>query len=389
MELRCKPHATHTSWFQWRQHFRCCFGLPMLFLCMPRLAVARIGLAATDLSLATFDGFIQKNDKALIDFFDPQDKEWHSLNAELESAIRDARDSGSRVAIAKVSKEREPELTKKYVPNGPFPQLLWFQNGEATQYHRTLRKAKNILDFVLALDRDPVQAFQNEEEVRKSVNRAVWAQLPKASQMYKVMEVVAAKHMDTVEFAFKDSPGVDGTIRWIEDGKEGQDAIYTGQAEVNALEHWVRRKLTHSESLPEAQDGDSLIVVGQSFEEMVLQKDKDVFLLIYAPWCGFSRKFLPVWESMARRVGHVPHLAVAKMDGDLNGSPLPDDFSWSAYPTIFFVRAGESKPFVFHGNRTLAKLIDFARKHGSNKLPQELDAAEKGLPPVDEAESEL
>jgi len=324
----------------------------------------------------------------LVDFFDPQDKDWHELNLELEAAIRDARDSGSKVAIGKVSVQREPELAKKYVPNGPYPQLLWFQNGEPTQYHRQLRKSKNILDFVLALDRDPIQTFESEEEVRKSVNRAVFAQLPKDSPMYKTLEAVAQKHMDTVEFAFRDTSGMN--IRWLEDGKEGEEHAYTGKADKEEFEHWVRRQLTRSEPLPEPQAGDSVVVVGHTFEEMVLRSDgKDVFLLIYAPWCGFSRKFFPIWETMARRVASVEHLVVAKMDGDRNGSPYPEDFSWNAYPTVFFVKAGERKPSVFHGNRTVPRLLNFAREHGSAHLAKEIDAAEHGQPPVDEAEWEL
>lgn len=62
-------------------------------------------------------------------------------------------------------------------------------------------------------------------------------------------------------------------------------------------------------------------------------------MLVYVPWCGFSRKFLPVWQAFARAVANVKHLVVAKMDGDQNTSPLPEDFSWTAYPHIFFVKA--------------------------------------------------
>jgi len=123
-----------------------------------------------------------------------------------------------------------------------------------------------------------------------------------------------------------------------------------------------------------------LPVVGSTFEEMVLRADKDVFLLIYAPWCGWSRKFIPTWESLARRAASVPHLVVAKMDGDRNGSPYPEDFSWNAYPTVFFVKAGSRKPIVFHGNRTEARLLEFARQHGSSKASEELEAAIKGSP---------
>ena len=38
-------------------------------------------------------------------------------------------------------------------------------------------------------------------------------------------------------------------------------------------------------------------------------------------------------------LGQVKHLVVAKMDGDQNSSPLQEEFSWTSYPHIFFVKA--------------------------------------------------
>jgi len=347
-----------------------CLWLTLL-LALPA-ADGRIGMLATELTSSSFSDFVKKSDRVLVDFYNPSDPQWSEMNLELQNAIREVRNVGSAVQIAKVNINAEDALAKKYVPNGPYPQLMWFQHGESTQYHRMLRKTKNVVDFVLALDRDPIQAFDSEADVRKSVNRAVWAQVPKASSMYKMLEVVALKHMDTVEFAFKEASGSD--VRWLEEG-EFDNAKYEGEVSTEALEKWVRAHLIRSEPVPEPQDGDSIPVVGQTFEELVLREDKDVFLLIYAPWCGFSRKFMPTFEALARRVSHVTSLAVAKMDGDRNGSPYPEDFSWNAYPTVFFVKAGTRRPVVFHGNRTEARLLDFAREHGTRLMVQELDAS--------------
>jgi len=345
----------------------------------PPCAEARIGTQVTELDVRSFDDFLRKNDKVAVDFYDPGDANWPSWNLELQTALRQIRDVGSNVPIAKLNVVAEKEVMKKFVPNGPFPQLMWFLHGQPTSYHRSLRKSKNILDFVLALDRDPIQGFGSEQEVRDYVNRAVWAQVPKASAAYKVLEIVAQKHMDTTAFAFKDSSK--NEIRWLSDENK-ETELFEGEVTTEKLEHWVRGHLTRSEPLPEHQEGDSVPVVGSTFEEMVLQPDKDVFLLIYAPWCGWSRKFIPTWESLARRAAAVPHLVVAKMDGDRNGSPYPEDFKWNSYPTVFFVKAGSRSPVVFHGNRTEARLLEFAREHGSNKTSKELDAAIKGVPLV-------
>jgi len=115
--------------------------------------------------------------------------------------------------------------------------------------------------------------------------------------------------------------------------------------------------------------GGSLIVVGQTFEELVLQPAKDVFLLVYASWCGFSRKFMPIWEEFAIRAAHVTSLLVMKIDGDLNSSPLREEgFDWRSYPTVFFVKAGTKVPIAFDGERTVEQLSVFANDHGSQRF---------------------
>lgn len=339
----------------------------LLSLCGPRLAEARLGMTV-DLGSSNFKDFIQSNYRVMVDFYDPGDPKWQIDSSELQTAVRMGREFGSKVPIGKVDVKAQSELAKEYVPNGPYPQLLWFTSGSPTQYHRTLRQSKDILDYVLALDRDPIQTFTSEKEVKEAVNRAIWAQIPKDSEHYKALEVVAAKHMDTVEVAFMQSPKTE--IRWLEDNRE--EAPYEGKADVDALDRWVRDRLTISEPLPEQQEGDSLAVVARSFEDLVLQKDKDVFLLIYAPWCGFCKKVVPAWEAFARQMRDVPHLKVAKMDGDRNSSPFPEDFAWAAFPTIFYVRAGERAPLIFHGNRTVADFTVFAREHGSKDLLDDL-----------------
>mmetsp|Transcript_97555 Transcript_97555/g.281511 ORF Transcript_97555/g.281511 Transcript_97555/m.281511 type:complete len:383 (+) Transcript_97555:42-1190(+) len=338
-------------------------------------ASGRLGFQLTDLENSTFSEFLKANDKVLVDFYDPADPAWTENSRELQSAVRDTRAVGCDVEFAKVNVAKETGLAQRYCPNGPFPQLMWFQHAEPTQYHRRLRKAKQIVDFVTSLDRSPVTVADSEEWVRQSANRAVFARFPKASPMYHALEVVASKHMDTVLVCYQDTSGF--SIQWFEEGKEG---AYDGEQTVQALDTWVRHKLTKSEPLPEPQEGDSVIVVGQTFEEIVLRGDKDVFLLVYAPWCGFSRKFIPTWEALAHHTKSVSHLLVAKMDGDLNDSPYPEDFSWRSYPTVFFLPAGKRQPVVFHGNRTIANLLAFARKHGSKELPAELDAADTAAP---------
>lgn len=346
------------------------FTLVLLSLCaLQQVAEARLGGSASQtqvLTEGTFEAFIAENDKVLVDFYDPTESSWRDGQAELDTALRNVRDFGSKVPFAKVDASKEKALAAKYVPDGRYPQLLWFLHGELTQYHRTLRTSKGIGDFVMALDRDPMVALKSEEEARDYVP-AVLARVARDSATYNILKVVASKHMDTVAFTFVE--GSSDEIFWMAAGVDPMK--YAGGVSVTGIEKWVRMQLLKSEAIPEdpslLEDEGSQVVVGKSFEDMVLRKDKDVMMQVYAPWCGFCKKFSKVWNSFAQDVKDAKHLVVAKMDGSRNSSPL-DEFSWDSYPKIFYVKAGERKPIHFEGDRTLENLWAFASKHGSKPL---------------------
>ena len=41
--------------------------------------------------------------------------------------------------------------------------------------------------------------------------------------------------------------------------------------------------------------GKVVTVVGANFDEVVLDPTKEVFVQIYAPWCGHSKHLAPIW----------------------------------------------------------------------------------------------
>merc|ERR1719442_234486 len=69
------------------------------------------------------------------------------------------------LAVLDINEDRDhDELGYKYVPDEEYPQFIWFRNGEATQYHRTIRSHSEVLLFVEALDRNPLISISRAEE---------------------------------------------------------------------------------------------------------------------------------------------------------------------------------------------------------------------------------
>lgn len=76
-----------------------------------------------------------------------------------------------------------------------------------------------------------------------------------------------------------------------------------------------------SDPVPETNDGDVKIVVGDNFDEIVLDESKDVLLEIYAPWCGHCQSLEPTYNKLAKHLRGVNSLVIAKMDGTTNEHP--------------------------------------------------------------------
>ncbi|CAH8336017.1 unnamed protein product [Eruca vesicaria subsp. sativa] len=111
-------------------------------------------------------------------------------------------------------------------------------------------------------------------------------------------------------------------------------------------------------------DGDVKIIVGNNFDEIVLDESKDVLLEIYAPWCGYCQSFEPIYNKLGKYLKGIDSLVVAKMDGTTNEHPRAKA---DAFPTILFFPAGNKSfdPITVDVDRTVVELYKFLKKHAS------------------------
>ncbi|XP_058184746.1 protein disulfide isomerase-like 1-4 [Rhododendron vialii] len=119
-----------------------------------------------------------------------------------------------------------------------------------------------------------------------------------------------------------------------------------------------------SDPVPETNDGDVKIVVGNNFDEIVLDESKDVLLEIYAPWCGHCQALEPTYNKLAKHLRSIESLIIAKMDGTTNEHPRAKA---DGFPTLLFFPAGNksSDPITVDADRTVVAFYIFLKKHAS------------------------
>ncbi|EEH38065.1 disulfide isomerase Pdi1 [Paracoccidioides lutzii Pb01] len=124
-----------------------------------------------------------------------------------------------------------------------------------------------------------------------------------------------------------------------------------------------------SEPIPEKQEGPVTVVVARSYQELVIDNDKDVLLEFYAPWCGHCKALAPKYEQLAQLYADNPEFAakvtIAKIDATAND--VPEEIQ--GFPTVKLFAAGsKDKPFDYQGLRTIQGLADFVRDNGKHKV---------------------
>ncbi|XP_059666073.1 protein disulfide isomerase-like 1-4 isoform X2 [Cornus florida] len=117
-----------------------------------------------------------------------------------------------------------------------------------------------------------------------------------------------------------------------------------------------------SDPIPEKNDGDVKVVVGNNFDEIVLDESEDVLLEIYAPWCGHCQSLEPIYNKLAKHVRGIDSLVIAKMDGTTNKHPRAKA---DGFPTLLFFPAGNKSfdPITVDTDHTVVAFYEFLKKH--------------------------
>uniref|UniRef100_A0A0G4GFL7 Protein disulfide-isomerase n=1 Tax=Chromera velia CCMP2878 TaxID=1169474 RepID=A0A0G4GFL7_9ALVE len=156
----------------------------------------------------------------------------------------------------------------------------------------------------------------------------------------------------------------------LKEGAASLDSLKTffGSWKAGKLPEYLK-----SEPVPAVNEGPVKVVVADSFDDVVLDPQKDVFVKYYAPWCGHCKSLAPAWDKLAETV-HKKYskVVIAKLDATAND--VIDDVR--GFPTLIFYPAGKKKMKMrnkmnYEGAREFESLLDFVEASMESEEPRD------------------
>lgn len=200
----------------------------------------------------------------------------------------------------------------------------------------------------------------------------------------KVLEV--AKDFPEYVFAVSDEEDYSSEIKdlgLLESGEDVNAAILDEGGKKYAMEpeefdsdvlrHFVLafkkgklKPIVKSQPVPKNNKGLVKVVVGKTFDTIVMDPKNDVLIEFYAPWCGHCKKLEPVYSELGKKYKNEKNLIIAKMDATAN-DVTNDHYKVEGFPTIYFApKDKKNSPIKFEGgDRDLEHLSKFIEEHAT------------------------
>lgn len=137
-----------------------------------------------------------------------------------------------------------------------------------------------------------------------------------------------------------------------------------------------------TQDLPEDWDKNPVkVLVGSNFDDVALDKSKDVLVEFYAPWCGHCKALAPIYDQLGEKYKDHETIVIAKMDAASNEL---EHTRVNSYPTIKLYKRETNEAIEYNGERTLEGLSKFLETNGDygraapDDVTEEADEPEVG-----------
>ncbi|KAM9216354.1 protein disulfide-isomerase A4-like [Dugong dugon] len=209
--------------------------------------------------------------------------------------------------------------------------------------------------------------------------------MPPATQFWRSKVLEVAKDFPEYTFAIADEDDYASEVKDLGLSENGEDinaavldeggrrfAMEPTEFDADVLREFVTafkkgklQPVIKSQPVPKNK-GPVKVVVGKTFEDIVLDPGKDVLIEFYAPWCGHCKQLEPVYTALGKKYRGHKGLVIAKMDATANEA-TSDRYKVDGFPTIYFAPSGDKQnPIRFEGaNRDLEHLSQFIEEHAT------------------------
>ncbi|KAG0475705.1 hypothetical protein HPP92_015391 [Vanilla planifolia] len=158
--------------------------------------------------------------------------------------------------------------------------------------------------------------------------------------------------------------GIQGypTILWFPKGSL-ESKEYKGPWDVDDLVEFIKEE---GDSDINLATNPSFVVplTPENFDQIVFDKMKDVLLVFYAPWCGYSKMLIPTYEKLAAAYKLEEDIIFANIDSD-NYRDLAEKHGVSGYPTMKFFPKSNKIGEHYVGGHDLSSLVTFINERCS------------------------
>jgi len=114
-----------------------------------------------------------------------------------------------------------------------------------------------------------------------------------------------------------------------------------------------------SQDPPESNDEPVKVIVGKTFNDIVMDPTKDVLVEFYAPWCGHCKSLAPKYDKLGEEFKDHPSVVIAKVDATENDTPA----DIQGFPTLIFYPANNKAGVVYRGERSTEALSSYIREN--------------------------
>lgn len=145
------------------------------------------------------------------------------------------------------------------------------------------------------------------------------------------------------------------TIKWFPKGSL-EPKKYEGARTAEALAEYINTEGGTNVKIS-APPSNVVILTPDNFDEVVMDKSKDVLVEFYAPWCGHCKSLAPIYEKVATAFKS-DDVVIASLDAD-NYKDLAEKYGISGFPTLKFFPKNNKDGEDYEGGRDLDEFVSF------------------------------